>query len=688
MKTIVSEFEFGDIFLRYVKDQNGQIGMQMAPTSQKSEIIEKDCSIEPLVQLHLRGDNFVSSFANGHSMCGSQSTYEMKFVSQDIIGRKIVTTLANSKEQEVRHYLEYREGCSSLDVKTEFVNNSASDVTVELLSSLSIGGLTLFEEGDTPDCLMLHTIRSAWSIEGRIHSQSIEDLQLEPSWANHGIRVEKIGQVGSMPVRRWFPFAAVEDTKRNVIWALQIACPSSWQIELRRKDAGLSLTAGLADYDYGHWAKTVEPGESFETPVVYVTVGNGGLDSVSQRLLSSHRANYVNRYDRLPVLFNEYCTTWGVPSHENLSRIVQALKGRGIDYLVIDCGWYGNKDYNWIETSGDWIINEEELFPEGLQKTVDMIREAGMQPGIWFEPETCAVHSQIHDKPEYLLHRNGTPIDTTGRRFLDMRKEKVQSYLDNKVISMLKKYGFKYIKIDYNDCIGVGCDGAESLGESLRQNMMGSRRFFQRIREQIPDISIENCSSGGHRLEPSMMALCDMASFSDAHECREIPIIAANLHRVILPAQSQIWAVLHGDDSIKRLNYSLVNTMLGVMCLSGDIYNLDEEQWAKVDEGISFYKKVSHIIKDGISSFYGSRIRSYNHPEGWQAVVRYNEAENQTLVVLHTFGGKLPVSVKLPVDATEILEAMTSGKNEIKLSKSSLEIELKDNFEAVAVLLR
>lgn len=38
---------------------------------------------------------------------------------------------------------------------------------------------------------------------------------------------------------------------------------------------------------------------------------------------------------------------------------------------------------------------------------------------------------------------------------------------------------------------------------------------------------------GGHRLEPGLMGQMSMASFSDAHECEEIPIIAANLHWVI-----------------------------------------------------------------------------------------------------------------------------------------------------------
>ena len=43
-----------------------------------------------------------------------------------------------------------------------------------------------------------------------------------------------------------------------------------------------------------------------------------------------------------------------------------------------------------------------------------------------------------------------------------------------------------------------------------------------------------------------------MASFSDAHECDEIPIIAANMHRMILPRQSQIWAVVKAGQPLQK----------------------------------------------------------------------------------------------------------------------------------------
>ena len=678
-----SEYRFGDMLAAWWLDEKNHMGMTLIPAEMKDRVREHRHTLEGPVQIHARGDQLPNGYGNGSTLATTTATDALRFVSQKKDGDTVVTELADETGRTVFHTLKWEKGLEALRVSVRFENRTGKPVTLDLISSLNMGGITPFAEDDAPGTLLLHRARSAWSAEGRLLTESIEEAMLERSWTGHALRIAKFGQVGSMPVRGWFPFAAVEDTANNVTWAMQIACPSSWQMEIRRKDDRLNMMASLPDEDFGQWAKTVAPGESFETPEAYVTVGHGGVDRVSQRLLTVHRANMPRPEAELPVLFNEYCSTWGDPSHENLVKIADRLQGHGIDFLVIDAGWYRREGAGWSDCGGDWIPEEKSMFPEGLKATADMIRAHGMIPGLWFEPETCARDSDIFRKEELLLTRRGTVIDTDNRRFLDLRKEEVQKYLDERVTGLLKRCGFGYTKIDYNDCIGVGCDDPDSLGEGLRQNMQGTLDFFRRMREAIPDLWIENCSSGGHRLEPSLMGATDMASFSDAHECPEIPIIAAQLHRLILPGQSQIWAVLRAKDSLRRINYSLVNTFLGVMCLSGDAADLSAEQWAKVDEGICFFKAVRGIIRDGISAFHGEVSRSWRHPEGWQAVCR--TAGGETLTVIHTFGGKFPGQVSLPVSGSRILRVMDSEESRITLENGILTVELKAPFEAIAI---
>ena len=686
MIKLYSEYRFGDMLAAWWLDEQNHMGMTLIPAEMKDQVRAHEHALEGLVQIHARGDQLPNGYGNGSTLATTTATDRMKFVRQRKDGNTVVTELADETGRTVFHTVRWAEGLEALRVSVRFENRTGKPVTLDLLSSLNLGGITPFAEGDAHGTLLLHRAGSAWSAEGRLITESIEEAMLERSWTGHALRILKFGQVGSMPVRGWFPFAAVEDRANDTVWAMQLACPSSWQMEIRRKDDRLNMMASLPDEDFGQWAKTIAPGESFETPEAYITAGRGGVDRVSQRLLTVQRVNMPRPEAELPVLFNEYCTTWGDPSHENLSKIADCLQGRGIDILVIDAGWYRRRGIGWADCGGDWIPEETEMFPEGLKATADMIRAHGMIPGLWFEPETCARGAEIFRKEEMLLTRRGTVIDTDNRRFLDLRKPEVRAYLDERVIGLLKKCGFGYTKIDYNDCIGVGCDDPDSLGEGLRQNMQETLGFFHRLREAVPGIWIENCSSGGHRLEPSLMGVTDMASFSDAHECAEIPVIAAQLHRLILPGQSQIWAALRAKDSIRRINYSLISTFLGVMCLSGDIHELSAEQWAKVDEGIAFFRAVRRIIRDGVSVFHGTVSESWRHPAGWQAVCR--TAGDETLAVIHTFDGNYPESVSLPVPGSRILCEMKSEGNRISLENGLLTVQLKADFEAIAVHIK
>lgn len=397
---------------------------------------------------------------------------------------------------------------------------------------------------------------------------------------------------------------------------------------------------GIADRDFGHWFKNIAPGETFTAPKAVIASGNS-LYEVCDKLVKAQKPEVSELDQDMGIMFNEYCTTWGNPGLENISKICNKLKDKAVKYLVIDSGWYGKND-GWWESIGDWDVNCEK-FPGGLKKAADHIRECGMIPGLWFELESVGRRSKHWDDTEHLLKKDGVVLTVGDKRFWDMSDPWVMEYLNNTVIKTLKECGFGYIKIDYNDTIGIGCDGAESLGEGLRQKVSATQEFFKKIKREIPDIVIENCSSGGHRLEPSMMELVSQASFSDAHETTAIPIIAANMHRVIKPSQSQIWAVMRSSDSINRIYYSMISTFLGRMCLSGDIYDLTAKQWEVIEAGMEFYKEAADIIKYGKTPKYENSTKSYNNPQGEQLVIR--EFCNKQLVIAHRFKNSKDISL-------------------------------------------
>ena len=640
---VLQEYKLGDMVARYLINRDSmQVGFQLLPENVSQEnIVTDNCFMESLIQYKLTGDIYNEAYAGGCSMRNGESVRKLKFSEQtdEFVGEQLQvnTIMMDEDGHRLIHHLVWLKNMPYVRISCTFENQSKTNCCLEMFESFSLGGLSPYMQGDGNGTLWLHRVRSVWSQEGRHEAIPVEDLQLEPAWDPHAVRCERFGQAGSMPVNRFFPFAAIEDRKNHVFWGAQIAHPASWQMEVYRKDNGLALSGGLADRELGHWMKNVEPGKNFTTPEAIVsTAHTDSFDIFTGRLTTAGLVEGFLKAPEseqdLPIVFNEYCTTWGNPSHENICEIVDAIKGKGFKYFVIDCGWYKENGIPWDIGMGDYEVSKE-LFPGGMEKTVQVIKDAGMVPGIWFEIENVGSASRAYHLTEHLLHKDHAVLTTYFRRFWDMQDTWVDEYLTDKVIGTLKKYGFGYMKIDYNETIGIGCDGAESPGEGLRKNMEASVSFIEKIKEEVPGIVLENCASGGHRLEPKLMSVMSMASFSDAHECEEIPIIAANLHRVIHPAQSQIWAVIRQDDSLKRIAYSISNTFLGRMCISGDVTQLAPEKWNLIEQGISFYGKIKDIIKEGQSYRYGPKIKSARHPEGWQALLRVGKNKQAYVVI-------------------------------------------------------
>ncbi|MFM8830177.1 MAG: glycoside hydrolase family 36 protein [Spartobacteria bacterium] len=717
MTKLLSKFTVGDTIIRFDAPAEGKGAPQLslhpkslAPVKHR-EFLPPDVEIaglpamwqprrawalNSLVQLKCMEDIYGGSFSQGRTMRSGHSTAVLEFIGQKVHkkngGTSVVTTLQHPSGLRCEHQLSWQGNVPVFSSRVSVRNAGKKPVTLEMLSSFSLAGMTPYAHDDAPNRLLVHRYRSTWSAEGRLDTQGIEDLQLERSWIGHGIACERFGQVGSMPVRGFFPFVALEDREAGVLWGAQLTTPGSWQMEVFRKDDFVALSGGQADREFGHWFKTLKAGETYETPVATIGCIKGNIDQLAQRLSSAQEgpmATLPKIENELPIVVNEWCTSWGNPTQENLLALAKRLQGTPAKYLVIDDGW-AERPGGGCQQNGDWIINRK-AFPDGLAATCQAIRDHGLIPGIWFEFEVCNPGSKAFSLADHHLHRDGRVLQVGSRHYWDFRDPFTFDYLTKKLIHLLRDNGLGYLKVDYNETIGFGVDGAESPGEGLRQHLEGMQKFFRKMREEIPDLVIENCSSGGHRLEPSMMALCAMGSFSDAHETREIPIIAANLQRLILPRQSQIWAVLRKNDTAQRLAYSLAATFLGRMCLSGEVHDLSAAQWKLSVSAMELYRRVYPIIRDGHSTFHGETGKSWRHPQGWQAVLRTSKNGKRALFVAHTFGKAFPKSVQIPLAESgwKIDEAWPEKQGLLTTLKGkSLQLDLTGEFRACVVSLR
>jgi alpha-galactosidase len=193
------------------------------------------------------------------------------------------------------------------------------------------------------------------------------------------------------------------------------------------------------------------------------------------------------------------------------------------------------------------------------------------------------------------------------------------------------------MKVDYNVVIPCGSDSDDGAvpAEVMRRHTEAVCAYFEHIRNELPELVIESCASGGHRISPWWVRFADMVSGSDAHEGWEIPIISAH-QSLLIPARAlQVWAAVRADDSSDRLHYSLAAGCLGRLVLSGNPDLLDEKQFAIVQEALAFYRKIVPVLQGGKVSIPCTVSGRWNNPAGYQVVRR--EKGNLELVVFHTF---------------------------------------------------
>jgi len=649
-------------------------------------------SVDRLVHVSVRGDVRPGAFAQCRTLRDSPGTWNLRmrgqFVEKHETTTVIRTELADARGLVVQHRLIHSGNDRMVKVRTEISNGGNVPLTLELLTSFSLGGITPFADDDASGRLWVHRFRSAWSAEARPSVESVEDLHLEPSWTAFGVRCERFGVVGSMPANGWFPSVAVEDRVAGVTWAAQLGMPGSWQLEVYRRHDQLALSGGLADNEFGHWCKLLAPGESFSAPEAWLTVASGPSESVWPRMMEGYEVVPEPASEKdCPAVFNEWCTSWGSPTHDNLIALADRLKGSGVRYLVIDDGWAERPPEALLQSNGDWNVNRV-AFPYGLRATADAIRERGLIPGIWFEFEVCNPGSKAWDKTTHQLHRDGGVLQVGQRRFWDFRDPWVHDYLAQKVIRFLCDNNIGYLKVDYNDSIGLGCEGAESLGEGLRQHLEGVVAFFQRIRRELPEIVIENCSSGGHRAVFSFIGTTAMTYFSDSHETPNVPLIAANMATLVPSAKLQVWAVIRKGDSQRRLIFSLAATFLGRMCLSGEVHELGQEQWETTLQAIALHRDISRVLFANNSVRLGTWGPSYSHPTGWQSAV--SSSGNECALVLHTFGSA-PDSIgpiPLPHGKWQIRQCLAENPESLILSAEGLTWRVPGDFSGAVVSLR
>ncbi|MDE3202576.1 MAG: alpha-galactosidase [Acidobacteriota bacterium] len=498
------------------------------------------------------------------------------------------------------HYQAF-EGLPLVRRHVEITNIGAEPVGIDYLSSAMLHGLAdpVHYDGE----LKIWLAYNSWMAEGQWHSFRPSELGFvengRTSWSQ-----ASAGSVGSWSTEKYLPMGVVENNKLGVAWFWQIEHNGSWYWEVSNLAArgirASDVYAYLGGPDQLHsqaW-KNLEPGKTYRTVPVAIGCVRGGFQEAVQALTKYRQQICVRKSPAqqltCPVIFNDYMNClWGDPTEEKELPLIDAAAAVGCEYFVIDAGWYAERNEDWSSTVGAWQPSKTR-WPRGIRFVLDRIRERGMVPGLWLEPEVAGKRSVLAQKPDsWFFMRHGRRVIKNSRLLLDFRNSEVRSYLDGVFERLVKDYGIGYIKMDYNtDTLEGTAQNADSLGQGLLEHNRAVLNWLDRLLDRYPELVIENCGSGGGRMDYGMLSHTQIQSCTDQEEYLRLPAIATGSTAGVAPSQLAIWSYPRQGADADQASFNMVTAMLMRIHQSGHLAQLDASAAAQVKEGIRVYKEV------------------------------------------------------------------------------------------------
>ncbi len=486
------------------------------------------------------------------------------------------------------------DGVGACQVTTRVTNGGAEPVLLLGVTSFAAG-----VGGHHVDDLDLVAADSEWLGEGRWTRRPLRDRVPDLNLRSHG--QDGRGRVAVVSGGAWstgthLPTGGLVHRSGGHAWLWQVEHNGSWRWEVgERLDGAYVALLGPTDVDH-QWRRVLEPGESFTTVPVSVAVSRDGLEGAAAELSRHRRALVRPHRDRyaLPVVFNDYMNTlMGDPTTARLLPLVDAAAAVGAEVFCIDAGWYDDGS-SWWDSVGEWQPSQTR-FPRGIEEVLTRIRERGMVPGLWLEPEVVGVRSPMAEKlpQEAFLRRGGVRVVEHDRYHLDLRHPAAVAHLDEVVDRLVEQLGVGYFKLDYNIDPGVGTDvDADSAGDGLLGHNRAHQAWLDRVLDRHPDLVLENCASGAMRMDYALLSRMQLQSTSDQQDPLRYPPIAVAAPMSVLPEQSASWAYPQPDMSAEQAAFTLVTGMLGRLYLSGHLDGMDAAQLDAVRDAVRVHREI------------------------------------------------------------------------------------------------
>jgi alpha-galactosidase len=289
----------------------------------------------------------------------------------------------------------------------------------------------------------------------------------------------------------------------NLEWPNQgvivaVGWPGQWSATFKRDQGqGIRIQAGQ---ELTHFK--LHSGESVQCPRMVLLFWRGDWirgQNLWRRWMMAHNMPRVN--GSLPAPF---LADGGMMTDSDQSSVVDRDIHAGIrpDYLWMDAGWFATGG-KWLEFVGTWEPAPSR-FPQGLRPITENAHKNGVKTLLWFEPERVTPGSWLwQNHPEWLLG------SSKEARLLDLGNPAARAWLTDHVEQLLSTQGIDLYREDFNFeplPRWRESDAPDRQGITEMQDIRGHLAYWDALRQHNPQLIIDDCASGGRRLDIESLA--------------------------------------------------------------------------------------------------------------------------------------------------------------------------------------
>ena len=300
------------------------------------------------------------------------------------------------------------------------------------------------------------------------------------------------------------PFFNLDWGRGGVITAL--GWSGQWSASVARGDQGsIRLQAGMQNLHL-----KLRPGESIRSPRVLQLHWSDGSElracNLFRRTMLRHVAPQVGGKTVTPPIVHLSTSFYELndSTEANVLSHLEAIKGLGFEFFWLDAYWTRDGFPSGMGHYGFPITRAEpaDRFPRGLRPIGEAAHREGMGFVVWFEPERVAAGTELAtEHPEWVI----SPA-SDGSGLFNLGLPAAREYMTKYLLSVIEEYGIDCLRIDFNInplpfWQHLDQQDPERVGMAEVRYVEGVYRMWDDIRRACPDLFIDNCASGGMRID-------------------------------------------------------------------------------------------------------------------------------------------------------------------------------------------